>query len=663
MEVRMNQLWLPEIKWIKINNYSLYNKNIEYEFIKGVNLIIGGNGVGKTTFINILKYALIGLYKKDVVVKNYDGELRISRGSYTNPNIYFRNRCRNIESDINAEVIVYFSINQVEFIVKRSLYDIKLMDVEINEDGKRYHLEGESKKQDEYEKLKDDEKKVCLQYHYEQAIKKFSHLDEFEDFIFFINRILLFDETRETILWDEEIQKRLSSTYFNDPELERERKDAENKKIYYNSKARHKSEEIKAIRRVFDSMEENQENIESIKTKNIQQLYAVIEKDKDILEKYDEERKQIQNILSEYYKKINDLSNLISEREKEVSKIEEEALKIVWGALNPNYNVFKAQLLQNEICPLCNKPIDSHKFCINTTNCFLCNNRLTNKDDKESKKLSIKRRELDELYEKRQLLEREITSFEDSIRKCDHQFRKTKSRLFINETALREAETSMLPINEKEDLGLQAMLQRMQQLNEEKEEAIRMSKACQRKADDFVKKIEKNLIDITEDVSEIFSEFAEAFLKLPCYLSYDKFGKKNVKMFIPSIDNMLRKEEEELSESQRFFIDYSFRMSILSFFYNGPAFYVCETPDSSLDISYEINAAHTFMKYLEKPNILIITSNLNNSTFIDCLIESAPNIKILNLLNFGKVSRIQKESQVLQEASRRIEVKVNEKIR
>lgn len=658
----MNQLWLPEIKKIRISNYSLYNKDLEYEFIKGVNLIIGGNGVGKTTFINILKYALIGLYKKDVVVKNYGGELRISRGSYTNPNIYFRNRCQKLESDINAEVEIFFDINQVGFIVRRSLYDIKLLDVEINERGENYHLEGKIKRQDEYEKLKEEEKEECLQYNYEQIIKKFSNLDEFEDFIFFINRILLFDETRETILWDEEIQKRLSSTYFNNPVLERERKDAENKKIYYNSIARHKSEEIKAIRRVFDTMDEKQRNINSGKVKDIQQIYSQIEKDKEILEKCDQERRYIQNILSEYYRKINDLSNLINEKEKEVSKMEEAALKIIWGELNPHYNIFKAQIQQNEICPFCNKPIDAHKFDINTENCFFCKNRLTTGNDKPNDELAVKQKELDELYEQRQFLEREVTSFEDSIKRCDYQYRKTKGRLFVNERTLREAETSNLQDSEKEDLGLQAMLHRMQQLTEEKENATQMSRECEKRANEFVEEIEKNLIDITDDVSGIFSEFAEAFLQVPCYLSFDKYGKKNVKMFIPAIDNILRKEEEELSESQRFFIDYSFRMSILSYFYNGPSFYVCETPDSSLDISYEINAAHTFMKYLEKPNILVITSNLNNSTFIDCLIDSAPNIKVLNLLDFGKISRIQRESEVLQAVSRRIEVKVNEKI-
>lgn len=62
------------IKRVRISNYSLYNGDIDYEFVDGLNLIIGGNGVGKTTFISIIKYALIGLYKKDLDVRVYKGE-------------------------------------------------------------------------------------------------------------------------------------------------------------------------------------------------------------------------------------------------------------------------------------------------------------------------------------------------------------------------------------------------------------------------------------------------------------------------------------------------------------------------------------------------------------------------------------------------------------
>ena len=96
-------------------------------------------------------------------------------------------------------------------------------------------------------------------------------------------------------------------------------------------------------------------------------------------------------------------------------------------------------------------------------------------------------------------------------------------------------------------------------------------------------------------------------------------------------------------------------MSILSYFYQCPSFYICETPDSSLDISYEENAADTFMKYLEKPNSLILTSNLNNSTFVKSILLKTPKRKVLNLLKYGKISKVQQNHELLNVLSKEIE--------
>ena len=65
------------------------------------------------------------------------------------------------------------------------------------------------------------------------------------------------------------------------------------------------------------------------------------------------------------------------------------------------------------------------------------------------------------------------------------------------------------------------------------------------------------------------------------------------------------------------------------------------------------------MKYLEKPNSLILTSNLNNSTFITQILKRAKNRKILNLLNYGKLSLVQKNHDILKNLSDEIEEKYN----
>ena len=91
-----------------------------------------------------------------------------------------------------------------------------------------------------------------------------------------------------------------------------------------------------------------------------------------------------------------------------------------------------------------------------------------------------------------------------------------------------------------------------------------------------------------------------------------------------------------------------FSLSILSFFYKTPSFYIVETPDSSLDLSYEQNAASVFLKFLEHPNIVIITSNLNNSSFLNYLIESdkVP-FSMVGLPDIAKKSAIQKSNENL----------------
>jgi hypothetical protein len=104
-------------------------------------------------------------------------------------------------------------------------------------------------------------------------------------------------------------------------------------------------------------------------------------------------------------------------------------------------------------------------------------------------------------------------------------------------------------------------------------------------------------------------------------------------------------------------------MSLLQFFYQKPTFFMCETPDSSLDISYERNAAEVFLRFLARPNILIITSNINNSEFLDHIIVESDKIDCINLFEIGKKSAIQNESaemkQILDRIKRRINAKAN----
>ena len=207
--------------------------------------------------------------------------------------------------------------------------------------------------------------------------------------------------------------------------------------------------------------------------------------------------------------------------------------------------------------------------------------------------------------------------------------------------------------------SIQPFLDEVNRLTQQKE-------AYQKQRDeqyDIVTSISNEIEDvITANVhvfSSFFAQYAGKFLGVPCELTYIKQAGDTNKRFYPVIDGKVRFYEEEMSESQRFFVDHSFRMSILTFFYRTPSFYIVETPDSSLDISYERNAARVFAEFLKKPNSLIITSNLNNSLFIEHLLDQKDiDLGIVGLLEIAKQSTIQNTNEQLKSIYQHIKTRL-----
>ena len=58
----MKNYCLPKIKELHISNYDLYICPFDVEFSEKINFVFGTNGLGKTTFLNIMQYAVIGPY-------------------------------------------------------------------------------------------------------------------------------------------------------------------------------------------------------------------------------------------------------------------------------------------------------------------------------------------------------------------------------------------------------------------------------------------------------------------------------------------------------------------------------------------------------------------------------------------------------------------------
>ena len=252
----MRNIYLPTLKKIKVKDFTLYPNGLDYEydFINGVNLIIGGNGMGKTTFVNIIKYAIIGHYKKNFEFTRTYKDKKIEKRTL-HPINYYKNRLDDsIKTKSNATVSIDFVINNDLFSVERCLETITLNAYSIN----NKNVDGEILTQAKYEIFDDEIKQNTLLKKYEIDIEKASGLP-FDDLIFFINEILFFGEDHKTILWGDgdtgtDVQHELFNKYFNSPKLDNARQEANRQAKYYDSVSRHRSEDIRAIKKVLDKV-------------------------------------------------------------------------------------------------------------------------------------------------------------------------------------------------------------------------------------------------------------------------------------------------------------------------------------------------------------------------------------------------------------------------
>lgn len=650
-------IYLPELQRIHIKNFTLYPNGLDYtfDFIKGVNLVLGGNGMGKTTFVNLIKYAIIGNYKNRFDFRRTYLDKMIQRRQ-ENSATYFNNRMdANVITDGDMPFVeLVFNIHDAEFQVKRDLQEIRMISCVVNGEA----IIGENISQARYEKLSEEEKKPYLLYRYEKEVEKYLNIT-FDDLIVFVNEVLFFGEDHKTIMWNNlssgsiDVQTELFSKYFNDPKLDEERQEALRQAKYFDSLSRHRSEDMRAIKKVLDKIDaaKKQKHSNDIPLRIIE-LKEKISDASTMLKQLQKEQKERLSRIETLENEINIASSRVVETERKKARLESQRNSQIWETLHPAYYKFERNIRLNHICPLCNKPSEAlaKKVDSKPSNCFLCDSPLEKHaaDDltqmyKETQAI------LNSTYNFINEKKREISRLENEIKDSDAKFEAQSIYVRNLNNALRElqfANSQEIPHGGE----IQPFLEEMERLQREKEDNQKKSVAESARAAEISNKM---VAEVTENVlhfSSIFSSYAEQFLGVECKLTYTKLGDDITERFYPVIAGTTRQNEEELSESQRFFIDHSFRMTILTFFYQRPTFYIVETPDSSLDISYEHNAAKVFLQFLEKPNSIIITSNLNNSTFLRYLIEHSEGyVDVVGLLDIAKQSMIQNSSEQLKE--------------
>lgn len=163
----------PVLDRISVQNYGLYVgtpdlPGLDHSFMPGVNIIVGINGLGKTTLLNILLRSLTGPF--DLPSGEELGEKK--RRLVPADRLWFRRRVP--DDAVDATATVWFHVGERYFEVKRSLANLDILSLTVDQQAWPTAPASE------------------LEATYQTQIFQAAGLSSFDDFVFLLRYVVFF---------------------------------------------------------------------------------------------------------------------------------------------------------------------------------------------------------------------------------------------------------------------------------------------------------------------------------------------------------------------------------------------------------------------------------------------------------------------------------------
>lgn len=187
-------------------------------------------------------------------------------------------------------------------------------------------------------------------------------------------------------------------------------------------------------------------------------------------------------------------------------------------------------------------------------------------------------------------------------------------------------------------------------LENEKEVAYKERENLKVKQLKLQKDLEQHYLQVEKDFVPQFSELANRFLGMPLAVQLDARSSGDLKLVV-SVRGTTRREQQQLSESQRFFLDIALRMALtrqMSDPTSRGGMYI-DTPEGSLDIAYEKRAGDMLALFAVAEHQVIMTANLNSSQLLLALARSCGrrNMQLCRMTDWSELTTVQQEEEAL----------------
>jgi hypothetical protein len=652
-EVERAGFRLPRIHNVTLRNFSLFDHAplISADFGSGVFCLAGANGLGKSTFLAAVNFGITGIVaEKD---RKFESPPEYYDYSKQYSGSYFRGRISNKDRAL-AEVELEMEINHRRYRLVRNMFEparLKMLSITTPDGFDVISQSLASTALDEAE----------LHDVYTSNVTSDTGLDDFSQLVFLQHFVLTFDERRHLLFWDEEVMQSAMFIAFGlDPGRAKradafrraaEKADSLAKNLQWQAtEARKRAEEVEAAAAgavdAADAEDARQEH---------ERLNTQLESAEALAQRLDASRRDAEL----------QLAAQTGQRDAIRAEFERVFRRAMSGRMPAGSHPVVAESLTHGRCAVCGTEGDSIRATIssrlNASRCPLCDSDLGQPTDLNEGQQAMlqaldaqlvdRSRAIDEATAGLSIIAGEASEalqHVTSLRNHIAQFERANQEALLSSTAssgalqqlAQQYRGQVAEFLARKDVELTKRERARDQLRQLQDD---LARAYAQAEDQFVPR---------------FTTLARAFLGLDLDIQLDTSGK--AVQLVLKVKDSTRRDEDTLSESQRFFIDIALRMALVEQIV-GPTqagvLYI-DTPEGSLDIAYEARAGRMFGLFVERGNQLVMTANINTSQLLKKLAATCgtEKMKLLRMTEWTSLSDVQSEAEdMFDDAYRAIE--------
>ena len=618
----------PILRQVQVDDFGLFPGSDKHapgpriDFHPGLTLVVGANGLGKTTFVTLIYRILTGPHDISSLTGREELGTRrlqalplppIERG-------FFAQRVADRAESAVARLSVSFGSHTL--FIERKLSTLEL--VRLTVDGQTLATDEEG---------------------YQGTLVELANLGSFGDFVLMLRFIVFYFEDRRALVWDQTAQRQILRMLFLPPESARTWTDKERAILETDSHMRNLRATLTRERGSLTHAERRAQSGEALRD----QLGALEQQQTIDVERLDD-LGSITLELDSIRQKAR-LDFLSAEQDREVRlRTFERAKLLALDARFPNQadtaKYILAHLMSENECLACGAT--AHEAAagflsrLNARHCVVCNSDLDSTQnvvpsssvaDRRVAQAERALKDTDRLLASaRSALEQAEATYSDHTRQCAQLDSRIADRALHINQIVDQLPQSEREIRQQRD-QLSVLRTRVDALSDELSnlrEAFRS----------FVEENTMNVVNASERVEQAFAEYAQGFLEEEASITRSshraRVGQGGQTIEFPSyaldmtgsdfLDKVRRTGPSDVSESQREFIDLAFRMALIkAASQSGFGSLVIDTPESSLDVVFAKRAAEILIRFgsAHGDNRLVVTSNLVEGSLIPTLAGAA----------------------------------------